>query len=93
MKNENNKDIANSLSGYSNTINKGTNALLDGANQINKWYEKELSKIAEGNNQDTRFETNVDNGIQNEPEPKINNILKYKQTLKIRQIKFKILID
>lgn len=74
MKNENNKDIANSLSGYSNTINKGTNALLDGANQINKWYEKELSKIAEGNNQDTRFETNVDNGIQNEPEPKINKI-------------------
>lgn len=74
MESENNKDIANSLSRYSNTINKGTNALLDGANQINKWYEKELSKIAEGDNRDTRFETNVDNSTQNEPEPKINKL-------------------
>ena len=42
MANEsNNKDVANSLSKYSDFANKGINASLDTANQINKWYQNE----------------------------------------------------
>lgn len=75
MANEsNNKDIANSLSGYSNTINKGTNAILDGANQINKWYSEQVNKIAEGDNSDSRLETGVDNSIADDTEEKISKI-------------------
>lgn len=74
MANETGKDVANSLSGYSNTINKGTNLVLDSANQINKWYVKQVNKIAEGENQDTRLETNVDNSIVEDTEEKINKI-------------------
>lgn len=75
MANEsNNKDIANSLSRYSNTINKGTNALLDSANQINKWYSEQVNKIAEGDNPDTRLETGVDNNIVDDTEEKISKI-------------------
>ena len=64
MANENGKDVANSLSGYSNALNKGTNAVLDSANQINKWYAEQVNKIAGEENQDTRLETNVDNTIE-----------------------------
>lgn len=74
MANENNKDIANSLSGYSNTINKGTNALLDSANQINKWYSEQVNKIAEGDNSDSRLETGVDNSIADDTEEKVSKI-------------------
>ena len=75
MANENNsKDVANSLNGYSNTINKGTNALLDSANQINKWYSEQVNKIVEVDNSDTRFETGVDNSILNDTEEKISKI-------------------
>lgn len=74
MPKENGKDVANSLSEYSNTINKGTNITLDSVNQINKWYEKQVEKIIEGNTQDTRLETNVDNNIIEETEEKINKL-------------------
>ena len=74
MPKENGKDVANSLSEYSNMINKGTNIALDSVNQINKWYEKQVEKIIEGNTQDTRLETNVDNNIVEETEEKINKL-------------------
>lgn len=74
MNNDNNKDLANSLSGYSNTLNKGTNAILDSANQINKWYENEVNKIVEGDNSNTRLETGVDNRITDDTEEKISKI-------------------
>ena len=74
MPKENGKDVANSLSEYSNTINKGTNIALDSVNQINKWYEKQVEKIIEGNTQDTRLETNIDNNIVEETEEKINKL-------------------
>lgn len=74
MANETGKDVANSLSGYSNTINKGTNLVLDSANQINKWYVEQVNKISEWENQDTRLETNVDNSIVEDTEEKINKI-------------------
>ena len=74
MANENGKDIANSLSSYSNALNKGTNAVLDSANQINKWYAEQVNKIACEENQDTRLETNVDKAIEEDTEEKINKI-------------------
>lgn len=74
MANENSKDVANSLGGYSNAINKGTNLVLDSANQINKWYEEQINKISEGENQDTRLETNVDNDIAEDTKEKINKL-------------------
>lgn len=73
MANENGKDVANSLSNYSNTLNKGTNLALDSANQINKWYAEQVNNIA-GESQDTRLETNVDNSIVEDTEEKINKI-------------------
>lgn len=71
MANENGKDVANSLNEYSNAINKGTNLVLDNANQItkwreeqiNKWYEKEINKMAESETTSSRLETNIDNSI------------------------------
>jgi len=64
MANENNsKDVAKSFNTYTDSINKGTNLLLDGANQINKWYAEQLSKISESEVPDSRLETNVDNTI------------------------------
>ena len=74
MANENGKDVANSLSSYSNALNKGTNVVLDSANQINKWYAEQVNKIAGEENQDTRLETNVDNSIEEDTEEKINKI-------------------
>lgn len=64
MQNQNNsKDVENSLNTYSNSINKGTNLLLDGANQVSKWYEEQLRRISDGEVPDSRIETNVDNTI------------------------------
>lgn len=64
MSNENNsKDVAKSLNNYTDGMSKGTNILLDGANQINKWYEEQLNKISENEVPDSRIETNVDNTI------------------------------
>ena len=67
MANENNsKDIAKSLNTYTDSMNKGTNILLDGANQINKWYAEQLSKISESEVPETRLEASVDNSIEDE---------------------------
>lgn len=67
MSNENNntnRDVANSLSKYSDFGNKGTNAILDSANQINKWYADQINKMSEGEVPSTRLETNVDNTVE-----------------------------
>ena len=58
-----NKETANSLSKYSDYTRKGTNIILDSANQINKWYEEQLNKIAETEIPPTRLETPVDNTV------------------------------
>ena len=59
--NENNKDIANSLTEYSNTINKTTNVTLDSIDQINKWYEEQKNKTSSNNILNNRIKTNIDN--------------------------------
>jgi len=59
--NNNNKDVANSLSSVSDYASKGTNLVLDTANNINNWYAEQLNKISEADIPDTRLETNVDN--------------------------------
>lgn len=59
--NNQNKDIANSLNKYSDYNNKGINAILDSANQINNWYSNEIDKLSETKELSTRLETNVDN--------------------------------
>ena len=59
MTNENNnsnKDIANSLSKYSDYTNKGTNLVLDSANAINKWYSEQLDKITESDINSNRLD-------------------------------------
>ncbi len=80
MANENNnvnKDVANSLSKYSDYARKGTNLVLDSANAINKWYAEELDKITENNVNFNRLETSVDNSTDviestdNQPQTKI----------------------
>ena len=64
MANENNsKDMAKSLNTYTDGISKGANILLDGANQINKWYAEQLNKISESGVPNSRIETNIDNTI------------------------------
>lgn len=74
MANEsNNKDVANSLSKYSDFANKGINAGLDTANQINKWYQNELDKITEVEDESTRLGTKVDNSIVEQANPQIEN--------------------
>ena len=70
----NNKNIASSLNTYTDGINKGTNLLLDGVAQINKWYAEQLNKISEGMIPDSRLETNIDNTIPTE-EIENNNII------------------
>ncbi len=80
MANENNnsnKDIANSLSKYSDYTNKGTNLVLDSANAINKWYSEQLNKITESDIKSNRLETSIDNSTDeikntiNQPETKL----------------------
>lgn len=61
MANENNKDIANSLNKYTDYAHKGTNLVLDSAENINKWYAEQLNKIAESDVDTSRIETGVDN--------------------------------
>lgn len=59
MANDNNKDIANSLNKLTDYSHKGTDLLLDSAENINKWYEKEVKKIAENDIEKSRLETGV----------------------------------
>ena len=61
MANDNSKDIANSLNKYTDYAHKGTNLVLDSAENINKWYEEQLNKIAESDVDTSRIETGVDN--------------------------------
>ena len=63
MSNENNenKDIANSLSKYNDYENKYTNLILDSANAINNWYANQLNKMSESEISSSRLETSVDN--------------------------------
>lgn len=78
MSNENsngNKDISNTLSKYSDLGNKGTNIILDSANQINQWYADQINKISEGEVPSTRLETNVDN-TEESNEIEIHNVSK-----------------
>ncbi|MBO6233347.1 MAG: hypothetical protein J6N78_04735, partial [Clostridia bacterium] len=58
---ENNKDVANSLSKISDVSNKGTNLLLNGSDEINKWYAEQLTKMVDSEVPDVRLETNVEN--------------------------------
>ena len=60
---DNNKDIANSLNKLTEYSHKGTNLLLDSAENINKWYEEQLNKITENDIDNSRIETGVDNSI------------------------------
>ena len=59
-KNNVNKEVANSLSKYVEYGNKGSNAILDGVNQINKWYEEQLNKMSAEEFTSSRLTTNVD---------------------------------
>lgn len=59
-----NKDIANSLSKYSDYANKGINIGLETGSQINQWYEQVLNQIAESEEISTRLETKVDNSVE-----------------------------
>lgn len=59
MANDNSKDIANSLNKYTDYTHKGTNLLLDSAENINKWYAEQLNKITESNVDTSRIETGV----------------------------------
>lgn len=63
MANDNRKDIANSLNKYTDYSHKGTNLVLDSADNINKWYAEHLNKITESDVDITRIETGVDNTI------------------------------
>ena len=47
MANDNSKDVANSLNKYTDYAHKGTNLVLDSAENINKWYAEQLNKITE----------------------------------------------
>lgn len=79
MSNENNnanKDVANSLSKYSDFGNKGTNAILDSANQINNWYADQINKMSEGEVPSTRLETNVDNTVEEPDNEKSQTVSK-----------------
>ena len=72
MSNENNKDVGKAFNTYADSINKGTNLLLDGTNQINKWYAEQLNKISESEFINSRIETNVDNTISTDEKEKEN---------------------
>lgn len=64
MANDNSKDIANSLNKYTDYAHKGTNLVLDSAENINKWYAEQLNKITESDVDTSRIETGVDNSTE-----------------------------
>lgn len=61
MANDNNKDIAKSLNKYTDLTHKGTNVVLDSADNINKWYAEQLKKITANDADNSRIETGIDN--------------------------------
>lgn len=64
MANDNSKDVANSLNKYTDYAHKGTNLMLDSAENINKWYAEQLNKITESDVDISRIETGVDNSTE-----------------------------
>ena len=64
MANDNSKDVANSLNKYTDYAHKGTNLVLDSAENINKWYAEQLNKITESDVDTSRIETGVDNSTE-----------------------------
>lgn len=64
MEGNNSKDVANSLNKYTDYAHKGTNVMLDGAENINKWYQKKLDEIAAEELNTSRLETAVDNTVE-----------------------------
>lgn len=68
-----NKDVGNSLGAYTDAVNKGTNVILDSANQLNNWYAEQLNKLTEADIPSSRLETNVDNSINEQEESQIDN--------------------
>lgn len=73
-KNNDNKDITNSLSKYSDYNAKGTNFTLDSAKKINDWYAEQLNKIIQNKDIPNRIETNVDNTILENDDSENSNI-------------------
>lgn len=61
MANDNNKDIAKSLNKYTDLTHKGTNVVLDSADNINKWYAEQLKEITANDADNSRIETGIDN--------------------------------
>ena len=81
MANDNNKDIASSLNKYTDYANRGTNIVLDSAENINKWYAEQLKKITESDIDTSRIETGVDNTVETN-----NNVNKEKEiSTKVKQ--------
>lgn len=81
MANDNRKDIANSLNKYTDYAHKGTNLVLDSADNINKWYVEHLNKITESDIDISRIETGVDNTI----DEKTNNNNQKEISTKVKQ--------
>ena len=81
MANDNRKDIANSLNKYTDYAHKGTNLVLDSAENINKWYAEHLKKITEIDLDTSRIETGVDNTI----DEKQNNNNQKEISTKVKQ--------
>lgn len=66
MSNKNNKYIAKSLSKYVDYAHKSNDITLDSVENINKWYEEQLNKITETENEidNSRLETKSNNNIE-----------------------------
>lgn len=64
MESNNSKDVANSLNKYTDYAHKGTNVMLDGVENINKWYQKKLDEIVAEELNTSRLETAVDNTVE-----------------------------
>jgi len=89
MANDNSKDIANSLNKYTDYTHKGTNLLLDSAENINKWYAEQLNKITESNVDTSRIETgvvyNVGQGNNDKKQREISTKLKQYNEIQTNQ--------
>ena len=89
MANNNSKDIANSLNKYTDYTHKGTNLLLDSAENINKWYAEQLNKITESNVDTSRIETgvvyNVGQGNNDKKQREISTKLKQYNEIQTNQ--------
>lgn len=64
MESKNNKDIANSLNTYTNNLHIGTNFVLNSVDNIDKWYEKQITEFTNIEDITIRLETNVNNDLE-----------------------------